>query len=125
MTTIPIRNPYERHRHYTHVYGESRTHQSHAESCDINNIIKRFDNTGELPPATREPQYADVTALQGDLTERINQSRETLDTAGRQLEENQAEQEKLKTQKQLELEQELADLKAAQSHKEPSAPSPD
>lgn len=121
---IPVRSPYDRHRHITHIYGESLTHQSHAESCDINNIIRRFDNTGILPPSTREPQYADVTGLQGDLTERINESRETLDAAGRHLEQKQLDDQKQKQQKQIDLENELAELKAAQSGDNLSQPSP-
>lgn len=61
--------------------GESMTQQSHADSVDVNRIIERFDRTGVLPMATREPMYADVTDLQVDLTEAINRSREVLNTA--------------------------------------------
>lgn len=83
---LHVRHPAERCRTYTPVIGESMTHQSHAESCDVNRIIKRFENTGSLPENTREAQYADCVNLQGDLTERINMSREILDQAGRDLE---------------------------------------
>lgn len=83
-----VRHPFERVRTPTIIEGKSMTHQSHAEKCDINHIIRRFDRTGVLPPETRPAQYHDVTALQGDLTERINSSRQVLDTAGRALQEH-------------------------------------
>lgn len=50
----------------------SRTHKSHASTCDINNIIRQFDRTGVLPPAAHTAQYADVSALNADLTQLIN-----------------------------------------------------
>lgn len=53
------------------------THQSHADSCDINKIIKQYDRTGVLPPAAHPPQYGDVSELGGDLTEQINKSLHT------------------------------------------------
>lgn len=37
----------------------SRTHQSFAEECDINTIVRRFNLTGALPDNVRVPQYAD------------------------------------------------------------------
>jgi len=50
----------------------SRTLQQHAAACDINNIMNRYARTGSLPPPRAAPQFADVTGLQGDLTERVN-----------------------------------------------------
>lgn len=85
---LHVRHPAERQRIQTVIIGESMTHQSHAESCDINSIIRRFDNTGTFPPGRENGQYADVVGLQGDLTERINMSRQTLDEAGRALEQH-------------------------------------
>lgn len=119
-----VRNPYQRHRVQTPIFGESMTHQSHAESCDINNIIRRYDNTGTLPPAAREAQYGDVTDLQVDLTERINTSRETLDKAGRALAEHEESQKNAQTEKMATLEAEIAALKAAQNSGETSPPDP-
>lgn len=56
-----------------------RTHQSHKEACDVNSIIRKYDNTGNLPMNSKgEGQYADVTQLQGDLTEMLDQSRKTM-----------------------------------------------
>lgn len=64
-----VRHPFSRRRVQSKNEEPSMTHQSHAESCDINNIIRQFDRTGLLPPPRRQGQYADVTALNKDLTE--------------------------------------------------------
>lgn len=64
-----VRHPYSRRRVAVVNTEESMTHQSHAESCDINNIIRQFDRTGLLPPPKRPGQYGDVTALNKDLQE--------------------------------------------------------
>lgn len=61
--------------------GESMTQQSHFDQTDVNAIVARFDRTGQLPPARQAPVYGDVTGLQGDLTDRINQSRDTISIA--------------------------------------------
>lgn len=106
-----IRRPFERVRTYTVIKGESMTQQSHAESCDINNIIRRFDNTGVLPPAKHEAQYADVTSLQVDLTEAYNRAAETIATAESDIEKHNAELEKKSKQKQLDIEQEIKQIK--------------
>lgn len=73
-----VRHPYSRERLTFDTDGESMTHQSHADSCDVNKIIGRYERTGQLPLATRPPQYADVSGLQGDLTERINFAKDAL-----------------------------------------------
>lgn len=75
-----VRKPWWRQPHRTHITGESMTAQSHAESCDINRIVAQFHRTGSLPSSHREPQYLDVTGLQGDLTEAYNRSSETIET---------------------------------------------
>lgn len=61
--------------------GESMTQQAHLDQTDVNAIVARFDRTGQLPPALRAGQYADVTGLQGDLTERLNYAQDTLTMA--------------------------------------------
>lgn len=44
--------------------GKSRTRQSHAAECDINNIIKKFQKTGALDHVAKHgPIYGDVTAI--------------------------------------------------------------
>lgn len=64
-----VRHPFSRMRVRTVNDEPSMTHQAHAESCDINNIIRQFDRTGLLPPATRPARFADVSNLNKDLTE--------------------------------------------------------
>lgn len=41
----------------------SLTHQSFAEECDINTIVRRFGLTGELPTALRLPTYQDFEGV--------------------------------------------------------------
>lgn len=70
-----IRKPFERIRVQTIVEGESMTVRSHLDECNINKLVERFHRTGVLPPATEEPQYGDVSDLQGKtLTELANKS---------------------------------------------------
>lgn len=122
-----IRKPYERHRVQTPIVGESMTHQAHAVTCDINNIIRKFDNTGVLPPAQHQGQYADVTGLQGDLTQAYNDAKETIDTSSKFFKEKQREQKKRQNEKQLDLEKEIAELKEKVNNgsagKAPASPS--
>ena len=44
-----VRHPSHRIRVQHDIHGESLTHQSHAQACDISNIIRKFDNTGMMP----------------------------------------------------------------------------
>lgn len=74
-----VRNPFHRLRVQTFPVGESMTQQQHGESVDVNRIVKRYTETGQIPtPNAARAQYADVTELQGDTTELINRSRDTL-----------------------------------------------
>lgn len=66
-----IRKPWERERTYTKTYGESRTQTVFGNETDVNAIMARFTRTGIMPPARGEPQYADVTELQQDMTEAL------------------------------------------------------
>lgn len=70
------RDPLSRDRVTAENKGESKTRQADADSVNINAIIDRYSRTGMMPPARYDPAYADVTGLQGDLTERYNESRE-------------------------------------------------
>lgn len=107
-----VRHPLSRERHQTILIGESMTHQSHRDLCDINNVIKRFENTGEMPQGTREAQYGDVTNLQqNDLTERIQQSREILHKAGEYLEAKTIADLQREKSRQIDLEAEIKRLK--------------
>lgn len=77
-----VRKPWHSQRLKTVVEGDSMTQQSHAASCDINTIVGQFTRTGFLPPGRDgEPQYADVTGLQGDLTEKLIKSQQVIDDA--------------------------------------------
>ena len=54
--------------------GESLTHQSMAEDCDINKIMERFQQTGLLDHMnTFEGQYGDFTEVPQDYHEAMNQ----------------------------------------------------
>lgn len=76
LTGEPFRRQMSRVRLFTVIEGESMTHQAHAESCDINNIIRQFDRTGVLPDPKRQGQYADVSALNDSLTNLLNVQKE-------------------------------------------------
>lgn len=67
-----------RHRIRVCFHAPSKTLQQHAAACDINNIMNRYARTGSLPPPRGAPQFADVTGLQGDLTERVNFAASTI-----------------------------------------------
>lgn len=75
-----VRPPWHRARLRVHYSAASRTQQSHKDLTDINNIVNRYQRTGQLPPG-RQGQYGDVTALQGDLGEVILRNQETIDKA--------------------------------------------
>lgn len=65
------RRHWERHRTPFVTEGESMTINSFKDETDINNIVGRYHRTGELPNAKIQPQYADVSGLQGDITETL------------------------------------------------------
>lgn len=56
-------------RVYAPIEGESLTHQSFKEECDINNILRKFAK-GELVPNYREGAYQDNPSL--DLHTALN-----------------------------------------------------
>ena len=89
-----IRGPFEDLRVVTTVEGESMTDDSHGNDTDVNNIIRRFDRTGQLPTGRGEGQFADVAGLNEDLTVLISRSREALD----ELEAAQAKQNEIEEQ---------------------------
>jgi phage internal scaffolding protein len=41
----------------------SRTKQSFRDECDINNILKQFNVTGQLPVGSVQPQYGDFSGI--------------------------------------------------------------
>lgn len=94
--------------------GFSRTQQHHAKECDITRIIQRYTRTGELPPGRSRPAFADVTHLQGDVTERLEHSRSTIETAKRDLAEHRNKLLADKKQKELEQKQKIQQEKERQ-----------
>lgn len=43
--------------------GPSRTKQSFRDECDINNILRQFNVTGQLPVGSVQPQYGDFSGI--------------------------------------------------------------
>lgn len=76
-----VRLPHHRLRVQTPGGGESDVDQSFVTVTDVNDIVKRYARTGELPPATRTARFGDVTGLQGDLTDRLLWAKQHLDNA--------------------------------------------
>lgn len=91
-----VRRPWHRSRHGFECEGESKTQQYHKDLTDINNIVNRYQRTGELPPAKIQGQYGDVTSLQGDLGERIIASKEAIAEADKHLAKKNKEREDAK-----------------------------
>jgi len=88
-----IRSPYSRLRVTSDTIGETMTEQSHAEASDINYIVRRFQRTGQLPPAKPGigASYMDCTVLSGGLLELTNTARQTMENiAQAQAEQNAA-----------------------------------
>jgi len=77
---VPFRRQLSRYVCKTVITDESMTHQSHAESCDINNIIRQFDRTGLLPPGRgdRSPVYDDVSHLNQPFSDLVLGSQNVL-----------------------------------------------
>lgn len=75
---VPFRRQLSRIAVQTVITGESMTHQNHAASCDVNNIIRQFDRTGQLPPALRAPMYGDVSHLNRPFSDLALSSQGTL-----------------------------------------------
>lgn len=67
--TRVFRHPMSRERLPTVIDGESMTHQAHADSCDVNNIVSQFARTGFLPPSDKTPMFDDVSHLNKPLSE--------------------------------------------------------
>lgn len=80
MRTEPLKS-YERTRcQIEFPEGEGRTDQSQAEACDINNLMKRFETTGELPPmAEKTASYGDFSGVT-DYHDSLLQINQALDS---------------------------------------------
>lgn len=65
---------------YSNPGERSMTMQDHAGSVEINNIIRRFDRTGELPLGKGPGQYGDVSDYCGaDYSDLVQMRQEALD----------------------------------------------
>ncbi len=54
----------DRVRHQVDLGGKSRTHQSFAEECDVNVVMRRFANNGVLPTQNKsQPTYGDFSTV--------------------------------------------------------------
>lgn len=104
-----IRKPWCRQRFVTVNDEPSMTQGVHAELHDVDSIVARFRRTGQLPVNQRQPQYGDVTGLQVDLTEALNNAQNTLETATafadtweqeQKIKEQEAQKQKESTEKQ-------------------------
>lgn len=61
MTTI--RNAFDRERLQFKTTGKTRTKQSFAAECDINNIMSKFQKTGAIQHLSRyAPQYGEISS---------------------------------------------------------------
>lgn len=69
-------SPFHRRRVTKKFTIPSKTHQSHAESCDVNRIIDQYARTGQLPPETRQKQYGDVSNLNKPMGELVADAKE-------------------------------------------------
>ena len=48
----------------SHFTGDDKAQQSFKDECDINNIMHRFETTGQLPDLIKQnPQYGDFTEV--------------------------------------------------------------
>ena len=55
--------------------GETKVEQSHKKSCDINDIMRRYQKTGLFPQRTDRPKYGNFIGT-GDLHEAMNRVKE-------------------------------------------------
>lgn len=82
-----IRKPWERVRVPLDLEGQvNKTDTSFGNDTDVNKIVERFKRTGVFPtppPDQPDPQYADVTGLQTDLTEALEKGREAQEELAR------------------------------------------
>lgn len=68
-----IRRPYDKRTQVQYECTDpSRTHQSFKQECDINNVLNRYNKTGQLPQLIKEnPQYGDFSQME-EFQESLN-----------------------------------------------------
>ena len=96
-----LRKPSHRSR-LTKPMGDNpmKTDTSLGNDTDVNRIVERFARTGSLPenPSTTEPQYGDITNLQGDLTELIEKGQQAKKSL-QELKDNEKREQQIKNEK--------------------------
>lgn len=105
-----ILKPWQRKRVIVNLEGQKlQVDTSMGNDTDVNNIVARFARTGQLPANPNPPQYADVSGLQGDLTEMLQRGKD----AAAELERAQATQAELHQQRLKDDAEKLAKYEAA------------
>lgn len=75
-----IRKTFDRERVQFATKGESMTHQSHQQECDINHIMAKWQKTGVMEHVNRyQGDYADFTNMPQDYQDSMNQVLEAQD----------------------------------------------
>ena len=88
-----VRMPGTSIRQQTESGGDSRTDKSAAAGQDVNNIINQYARHGSLPTENAAlAQFADVSELQGELTERLQWARNQVENAKEMLRDEQERQ---------------------------------
>lgn len=113
--TPHIRKPFDRERSITQFEGESKVDNSFGNDTNINHIIARFTRTGILPTPTTEPQYGDVTHLQKDLTQLIDEGRSAAARAREAIQQQQRDAKEKQSQETQKLMQRVKELEALQA----------
>lgn len=57
------------------------TQQAARDQTDVNAIVERFARDGYLPSSGKQPYYGDVTHLQGELTQKLQEAQDIIDRA--------------------------------------------
>lgn len=90
-----IRKPYSRSRSTISFAGVmSVTDDTFGNDTDVNKIIARCKRTGEPLPDVGSGVFTDCTGLQKDLSQLINEAKQTLDEYAQQQAEQKAEVER-------------------------------
>lgn len=87
-----MRRPYDRLRVRSVQGGDTPTVQDPGNTTDVKEIVKKYHRTGMMPPG-KSGIYADVTNLQGDLTERLIWAKQVQEDAQREIAEIQQRQQ--------------------------------
>lgn len=85
MSAPKMLKPWERIRVQIEGGGDTEVDQSAKQETDVNTIVNRYQRTGQLPPG-REGIFADVSNFQGELTERLEWSKEAVKSAQMEIE---------------------------------------